>query len=108
MRNITSGQSVRVSVLYHSSESSAEWIEEMPSTAHGSFIPLSDFGTTRFLSGSAVVDGVTRDIAGAGGKPLVMINPRGEALAAPSVLDEQGGFAVSRSPAPAPAEHRRR
>lgn len=96
--NLSTGGRYGTTVAYGSALSSAEWIEEMPSTMWGSFIPLSDFGTVRFISGSATVDGRTVSIAAAGGEPLIMVNRRGEPLAATSVLDtRQGGFTVERT-----------
>lgn len=97
--NLTTGAYYTVAVPYDSSLSSAEWIEEMPSTVRGSFIPLSDFGVTRFVSGSAVADGQTASPASAGARPLVMVSRHGEVLATVSVLDGQGGFAVERTDA---------
>jgi hypothetical protein len=95
----TSGDTYRTQVNYNSNLSSAEWIEEMPATLGGGFIPLDAFGSVRFLSGTATVGGTKQTIAQLGALPLSMINRRGEALAVTSVLSDAGGFIVARSAA---------
>lgn len=105
--NITSGDVYRTQVAYQSSLSSAEWIEEMPASLGGGFIPLDQFGSVRFLSGAAIVDGAAQTIAQAGGSPLSMINRQGEVLAVTSVLSANGGFIVGRSAAQATLQRSR-
>ncbi len=99
--NHTSGDSYHTQVAYRSEGTSAEWVEEMPAVMDGSFIPLSDFGTTRFLSAAARVGTSTVGVAQAGGSALSMINGAGDVLAAPSVLGVGSSFTVSRTDAPA-------
>jgi len=98
VENLSSGKAAGRTVVYDSSHSSAEWIEEMPTALYGSFIPLNDFGTVRFSHAKATEFGVVRGIEELGAEPLMMINRRGEVLAAASVL-EDNGFAVVRSTA---------
>lgn len=99
MRNATTGGSYRALARYDSSGSSAEWIEEMPASLGGRFIPLSQFGSVRFLGGTAALGSTTLTVAQAGGTALSMINRRGEVLAAPSVLSLAGGFVITRTAA---------
>jgi len=95
--NQTSGDSYHTQVSYLSNLSSAEWIEEMPATLGGNFIPLDSFGSVRFLSGTATVGGRERTLGQLGASALSMINRQGQALAVTSVLSDSGGFIVSRS-----------
>lgn len=95
--NQTTGDSYQTQVSYLSNLSSAEWIEEMPATVGGNFIPLDSFGSVRFLSGSATAQGAQQMLGQLGASALSMINRRGQALAVTSVLSDSGGFIVSRS-----------
>jgi hypothetical protein len=93
----TTGKSYQTMVQYTSSHSSAEWIEEAP-FARRQVLPLDNFGTINFSSGSAVEDGNTVTIAQAGGKPVTLVNAGGTALATPSALTGDGaGFSVTRT-----------
>jgi hypothetical protein len=97
MVNNTTRDSYEKTLRYDSSRSSAEWIQEAPSTDRG-IIPLSDFGTVRFLAGSAVRDGVSLGLSDLGAEPVAMINRAGQALAIPSTLGSDGSsFAVTRT-----------
>jgi hypothetical protein len=97
--NQTTGDSYHTQVPYLSNLSSAEWIEEMPATVGGNFIPLDSFGSVRFLSGSALINGQELTLGQLGASALSMINRQGKALAVTSVLSNTGGFIVSRSDA---------
>jgi hypothetical protein len=100
MVNNTTRDSYEKTLRYNSSRSSAEWIQEAPSTERG-IIPLSDFGTVRFLAGSAVRDGVSLGLADLSATPVAMVNRAGQALAIPSTLGADGSsFAVTRTSAP--------
>ncbi len=100
MDNNTTRASYQRTVRYNSSRSSAEWIQEAPSTSRG-IVPLDDFGTVRFTGGSAVRDGRTRDLSGLGATPVAMVNRAGQAIALPSTLGADGStFAVTRTSAP--------
>ena len=95
-KNNTTGQTFQVTEHYTSSMSSAEWIEEAPSANRGRQIPLDNFGKIDFSQGSAVKDGQTVSIAGAGGQPITM-GGRGGAMATPSALSGDGAsFSVTR------------
>jgi len=85
MVNNTTSDSFEKTLRYDSSRSSAEWIQEAPSTSRG-IVPLSDFGTVRFLAGSAVRDGVTLGLSALGATPVAMVNRAGQLVALPSTL----------------------
>ena len=100
MVNNTTSDSYEKTLRYNSSRSSAEWIQEAPSNDRG-IVPLSDFGTVRFLAGSAVRDGVSMGLSALGATPVAMVNRAGQALALPSTLGADGSsFAVTRTDAP--------
>jgi hypothetical protein len=110
--NHTTGRSHSFTTRYHSSHSSAEWVQEMPSlAAHrgGGFIPLTDFGSIVFTGARAVADGVSMTPEEAGAKPLAMFSLEGDALALPSVLGVDGAsFSVVRTDAAVIATRERR
>jgi Peptidase A4 family len=98
LMNTTSGNDYRQTVEYTSSHSSAEWIQEAPSTARGRVLPLDNFGTVTISGASTVKDGKTQTIAAAGGIPITMVTSRDVALAVPSSLAPGGdSFSVTRS-----------
>ena len=100
MTNNTTKSSYQRTVTYSSSRSSAEWVQEAPSSGRG-IIPLDDFGTVRFTGGSAVRDGKTLTLSALGASPVAMINRSGQAIAQPSTLGDDGSsFAVTRTSAP--------
>ncbi len=101
--NDTTGKRYETTVTYASSQSSAEWIEEAPSSGRR-LIPLDDFGIVRFTNGSAVKDGKQVTLSQAGARPVTMINANGDPVATPSALDITGaGFSVTRN-TPAPSQ----
>ena len=96
-KNETTGQTYQVTEHYSSSMSSAEWIEEAPSSGRGRQIPLDNFGTVNFSHATAVKDGKTVSVADASGQAITMIG-RGKPLAKPSSLGADGAsFSVTRS-----------
>jgi hypothetical protein len=96
--NNTTGQTYQVTEHYTSSMSSAEWIEEAPSAARGRQLPLDNFGTINFTQASAVKDGQTVSIAGAGAQPVTMIGRGGQPLARPSGLGGDGAsFSITQA-----------
>lgn len=102
--NHTTGQTYQTSVQYTSSHSSAEWIEEAPSSGRGGILPLDNFGTVTFSDGAATRDGQTVDLAQAGAKPITLIGASQQPLAVPSALGSDGSsFSVSRTDAGATA-----
>lgn len=93
----TSGGSYTGTVSYTSSESSAEWIEEAP-TSGRTVVKLDQFGTVQFSSGSAVENGKAVTCAQAGATPVTMVNPSGVKIATPSPLAAGGSsFSVTRT-----------
>jgi hypothetical protein len=100
MTNNTTKSSYQRTVTYASSRSSAEWVQEAPSSGRG-IIPLDDFGTVRFTDGSAVRDGKSMSLSALGATPVAMINRSGQAIAQPSTLGDDGSsFSVTRTSAP--------
>ena len=100
--NNTTGQAYQRSEQYASSHSSAEWVEEAPSSGRGALLPLDNFGTSPFSSGSAVKDGQNVTIAGSNARAITMLGDTNQALAVPSSLSEDGtSFSVARTDAPA-------
>ena len=94
--NLTSGQTLQRTVNYTSTLSSAEWIEEAP-FARRRILPISDFGSVTFTSGSAVRDGQSLSIADLGARAISLVDNSGRALAVPSPLAIDGaGFSVVR------------
>jgi len=70
--NMSSGQTYQVTKRYASSLSSAEWIEEAPSSGRGRTLPLSNFGTIRFSQASAVRGTQPQTIAESGAHAVTM------------------------------------
>ena len=98
LKNNTTGQSYSTTVRYTSAHMSAEWIEEAPSNGRG-VVPLSDFGTVRFTSASARIDGRDVNLRDANAKPVTMADGSGQALATPSAIGSDGNsFTVTRGP----------
>lgn len=100
MANNTTKASYQRTVSYSSSRSSAEWVQEAPTSSRG-IIPLDDFGSVRFTAASAVRDGRALNLGALGASPVTMINRAGQAVAQPSTLGADGSsFAVARTSAP--------
>ncbi|MDP9265079.1 MAG: G1 family endopeptidase, partial [Chloroflexota bacterium] len=96
--NNATGKSYSTTIRYSSTHASAEWIEEAPSSGRG-VVPLDDFGSVRFTSSSARMDGRDISIKDARGKPVTMADSSGQALASPSSLGSDGSsFTVTRGP----------
>ena len=93
----STGQNYSTTVAYNSSLSSAEWIEEMPSSNFG-FIPLDNFGSINFTAGSATMNGSQVNIVGSGAQPMSMVNMQGQTLAYPSAIgSDNSSFTVTRT-----------
>jgi hypothetical protein len=74
-------------------------VVEAPSARRGRILPLDAFGLVSFTQASTVKDGQSVSIRQAGGHPITMIGQRGQALARPSTLAEDGAsFNVLQSP----------
>jgi hypothetical protein len=96
IQDATSGGNYTGTVTYVSSGSSAEWIEEAP-TSGGGVVLLDRFGTVQFTNASAVENQQTVTPAAAGATSVTMINSSGVKLAIPSALGAGGAsFSVAR------------
>ena len=103
IKNNTTAQTYSNTVTYNSSKSSAEWIEEAPSSGRN-VVPLNDFGVVTFTAGSVVKNGQTLTIGDAGATSVTMINGNRQAIAQPSTLTSDGSsFSVTRTQAPSTA-----
>jgi len=94
LSDLTNGQTFSKSVSYASSHSSAEWIEEDPSTSQGQLMTLDNFGSISFSSGTTTVGGSTVNIAGSNASPITLVSRSGRPLATPSGVIG-GSFSVS-------------
>lgn len=98
IRDLSNNQSFSTTVTYTSSLSSVEWIEETPSLSNGFIAPLDNFGTVSFTGGSAVVNGISEDIAHTNATPMTMLDGSDQALASPTAIAANGtDFSVNRS-----------
>jgi hypothetical protein len=96
--NNTTGSKYSDAVQYDSSLSSAEWVEEAPSSGRGSVLPLDNFGTVTFSSTTAIENGKTVNLSQANARPITMINGGGQALVTTSKPSGNGdGFSVTRT-----------
>jgi hypothetical protein len=101
LANSTSGERYERTVPYHSSYSSAEWIEEAPFARRQGILPLDAFGTVHFADGAATKDGQSLDLGQLDARPITMYGPSGQSLAVPSPLGSDGAsFDVVRTAAP--------
>ena len=100
--NNTTGQTYKTPLLtYTSSHSSAEWVEEAPSSSgRGGVLPLDNFGTIQFSNGSATKDGQVVNVSSSGVRAITMIGNNNQALAVPSEIGSDGAsFSVARTDA---------
>jgi hypothetical protein len=94
--DLSDSQTYTISVTYASSESSAEWIEEDPSYANGSLVPLANFGSATFSGGTVITQGSTVTIASSKASPITLVTTSGKVVAVPSNLTaDGGGFTVT-------------
>jgi hypothetical protein len=94
--DVTNGGTFTRTANYASSASSAEWIQEAPSTGKG-VVLLDRFGSVRFSNASTVENGQTSTPAAAGAKAVTMVNSAGKQLATPSAIGTDGAtFTVTR------------
>lgn len=101
-QNQTTGKAYQVTETYTSTLSSAEWVEEAPSSGQRE-VPLDNFGTVQFGAATTVKDGQPIGIVQAGGTAITMIDRTGQTLAIPSALGADGAsFTVQRAPTPSP------
>jgi hypothetical protein len=93
----TNGQVYNTTVSYASSLSSAEWIEEDPSS-RGRLLPLDNFGTLQFSGGLTTKNGNSVNLAQANAQAITMVNAGCQTLASPSALGADGAsFSITRS-----------
>lgn len=96
----TTGQTFSTLVKYNSSYSTAEWIEEAPSSVRRE-LPLDNFGSISIKDASAMRNGNQVSIAQANSGTITMVNDLGLSLATPSNLGSDGAnFTISRSNIP--------
>lgn len=111
IRNNTTGGRYATTVQYRSTNASAEWVQEAPSIGRGT-VALDDFGAVRFTGAAAVRGGTQQTLAALGAEAITMLNGSRQALAAPSVIGDDGAsFTVTRTDARAtepPTQRRRR
>jgi hypothetical protein len=97
--NNTSHQQFAKVVNYHSSRSSAEWIQERP-MVNGAFADLSGFTPVRFSGATAVQNGQRASLTQLNPQMLNMIDTStNTALAVPSPLNNDNTFSVVRTSA---------
>jgi hypothetical protein len=102
--NNTTGQTHEQSMQYASSRSSAEWVEEAPSTGRR-IIPLNSFGLVEFTGAATIRNGNTVTLAQANAYPITMVGANRQALAVPSPVGADGeSFSVARTDAVAPQQ----
>ena len=96
-KNETNGESVGLITTYKSSMSSADWIQEAPSS-RSRVLPLDDFGFVQITDGWAIKDGKKLNLSQANPQPIDMSSHLGEKLATTSGLGVDGAsFIVRRS-----------
>jgi len=100
IRDNTNGQHFETTLSYNSTNSSAEWIEEMPSNSNSTFIPLDNFGVKQFSGGSVLKSGGSYTIDQLGARLITMTNGNNQPLVAVSSLASDGeSFSVTRTAA---------
>jgi hypothetical protein len=100
--NNTTGQTYQKNITYASSNTSAEWIEEMPvggTSRSLNYLPLDNFGAANFTNASVVANGTSENISAAGAQSLTMVSS-GQALATPSSITSGTSFSVTRTNTP--------
>ena len=94
----TSHQAASGPVSYDGTGTSAEWVEEAPTSgATGQVLPLADFGTARFTDmeyGSATPGSVILS-------PVQLVDPSGAVIASPGQIADRS-FAITYHPPPPP------
>jgi len=95
----TSGSTFSTQVSYDSSLSSAEWIEEAPSTNGISQIPLDGFGTISFSNCLTTSSGSTENLTSSNAQIMSMDNSLGENLASVSGISSGNSFTITRTSA---------
>jgi hypothetical protein len=96
--DVTTNQQYSTTIPYASSLSSAEWIQEMPSTEQGS-LPLDTFSSIPFTNASTMQNGSSENLTQAGARALTLVaSDNGTILAYPSAINNDGSsFTVTRA-----------
>ena len=103
IKDVTTAQSYQTTEQYESQLSSAEWIEESPSTGRQLLLPLDSFGSITFTDCTAVQDGESRTIGQMNVESVTLQTPQGRPLVTTSELGSDGAsFTVTRTNVPAP------
>jgi hypothetical protein len=96
LKDNSSGKSISINQQYASSMSSADWIEEAPSSIRR-IMPLANFGTVQFRNVSAILDGKQVNLAQANAQAIAM-GRYDQVLATASVPGNDGAsFSVTRT-----------
>jgi hypothetical protein len=94
----TTGQNFQTAVSYSSSESSAEWILEMPTAVGSGFIPLDNYGSIQFTGANATKNGQALNLSQLEAQPMTMLSSNQQTLSSTSGLgNDDASFTVSRS-----------
>lgn len=94
----TTGAKFSQTLSYHSSGSSAEWIEEAPGTGGGAIMQLDHFGSVAFTAATAVVSGKAVNLGDLDTTRLSLVDASSTLLAKPSVVAASGAtFSVERN-----------
>ena len=98
----TTGGSYTTTLSYISSNSSAEWIEEDPSTTFDRLVPLDGFASVAFTGGTTTNNGASVTIANADAQPITLVSSTThEPIATPSALGGAGqDFTVTQDATP--------
>jgi hypothetical protein len=95
--NNSTGQNYQNTVAYTSSYSSAEWIEEAPSSGR-TIVPLDNFETVQFTAANTTENGNKVTISGSNAQAITLVNNRRQVLASPSMLGNDGSsFSITRT-----------
>lgn len=95
--NHTTGETYQQTQTYASSHSSADWVEEAPSSSRMSLLPLGNFGSLPFTEAWTIKDDETVNISEARARPITMVDETGRSLAVPSGIgDDDASFTVDR------------
>ncbi len=103
IQDVTSGESYKKTVSYQSSLSSAEWIQEAPTSGGRFLMPIDDFGSITFTNATATENGQQETLAKTGAQSITMQYTRTQVLVQTSSIGSDGAsFTVTRTDVPAP------
>ena len=104
MVNNTTSDSYEKTLRYASSRSSAEWVQEAPSTSRG-IVPLTTSAPCASSRAARCAMARRWALSALGATPVAMVNRAGQAIALPSTLGADGSsFVVTRTSAPGSVE----